>query len=488
MDSELLIGPLYPDSPGLASVVIELPYGITQPAAENFHLLLDGGPEFRYTAHQVKSFLDSGKVLAILLCIDVSGTMAGAPLKQIKDDLSELTAKRKLMRFAVMTFGTDGPGIERIVGFEEHDDPQKLTDAINGLKAGGSKSQTRLYDTLHEGLDYYESINKPTALPARKRILVISDGKDEGSSVSSGGVKARSLELGIPIDTIQLGKIDPEYGHSLEDLAGATGGHFVQIPVQSDLKKALTSLRRELTETQTIVAYFKGLPDTETGKYTDTIEIQLQQPNGRPLSQSLKAQLPLPSPPPKPDGRFWLWLLIGLLTLFFLIVLFIFFRRRRIEEEPSSVLPNRDVDMSPSDIFVDPSPPKHTHYQIIPPASERRTQVSGYFPGPGPGQPAAILVGVSGVAKGRRYSVERDFFRFGADPDNDVLLGDDEYVSSHHAHLRYEKGSLLLADQGSRNGTFLNDQRVGEVPLVISPGDHIRVGDSTFEVMAAPGR
>jgi hypothetical protein len=476
------VGPLYHDAPGQASVVVELPYGITQPAAENFHILMDEKPELTYSARQVKNFRDSGQELALLLCIDVSGTMAGAPLTRIKDDLLAFVAKRQQMRFAVMSFGSE---IKHIVGF--NNDLEGLTAAVTALKAGGAKSKTKLYDALYSALDYYETEKKTAALPARMRVLVVSDGKAEGNHASSDSVKMRSAALGIPIDAVGFGKIDYQYVESLRGLAEGTGGRFVHVqPGLVSLKDALIRIHRELTETQTIVAYFQGLPKTGE-RFTDTIGIQLKLPDGRSLARTLNARLPLPLPPPEPDGRGVLWVLVALLTLLCLTAAIVYLRRRK-EEEPSTPPPRPKTVAAPPDVLIVAGTPKRTSYQIDPPTPDRRTRVSGYFPGPRPGRPAAILVGISGSVKGRKYGVERELFRLGVSCDNDVVLGDDEYVSSHHAQVRYEKGFLLLADQGSRNGTFLNDQRVGEVPLVVSPGDHIRVGDSTFEVMAAPGR
>lgn len=484
LETEFHVGPLYDDGGGQASVVVELPYGITQPAAENFRMLMNENPEFAYYARQVKSFIDSGHELALLLCIDVSGTMAGAPLKHVKDDLLTLIAKRQQMRFAVMTFGTE---INLVADF--NNPPERLTSAIAGLRAGGAKSRTRLYDALYKALDYYGSENKFTELPTRKRILVISDGKDEGSDADSDSVKQRSAALGIPVDTVGVGKIDAQYVKSLSDLAEGTGGHFVHVrPDQVSLQDALIRIYRELTETQTIVAYFQGLP-VESERLTDTVDIQLQLPDGRLLSRSLKAKLPLPAQPAPPDsdGYILLWVLVGVLSLLCIVAALVYlWRKKKDDETPSPPLrPKIDAPL-PEGILAGRTPRK-TDYQTDTPAAERRTSVSGYFPPPGMGRPAAILVGIGGSVKGRQYNMETDLFQLGASPDNDVVLGDD-YVSSNHAQVRYEKGSLLLTDQGARNGTFLNDQRLGDVPLILSPGDHIRVGNSTFEVIKAPGR
>jgi predicted component of type VI protein secretion system len=109
-----------------------------------------------------------------------------------------------------------------------------------------------------------------------------------------------------------------------------------------------------------------------------------------------------------------------------------------------------------------------------------------YFPVPGPGHPAAILTGVSGPVNGQQFSVEKEIFHIGASLENDLPIAADDYVSASHAYLRYEKGSLFIFDNGSRNSTFVNEHEVTETGCVLGSGDHIRVGMSTFEVVIVP--
>jgi hypothetical protein len=58
----------------------------------------------------------------------------------------------------------------------------------------------------------------------------------------------------------------------------------------------------------------------------------------------------------------------------------------------------------------------------------------------------------------------------GRHPACDVVL-DDPSVSRWHARLRFRDGTWMLQDLDSRNGTWVNDVRVGRCQL--RPGDHI---------------
>lgn len=69
--------------------------------------------------------------------------------------------------------------------------------------------------------------------------------------------------------------------------------------------------------------------------------------------------------------------------------------------------------------------------------------------------------------------------RFGRDPDLNVVVRGDaaRIVSVRHAELRFENGTWLLADLGSRNGTYLNGKPVS-TGTPVKDGDVIRLGES----------
>ncbi len=62
----------------------------------------------------------------------------------------------------------------------------------------------------------------------------------------------------------------------------------------------------------------------------------------------------------------------------------------------------------------------------------------------------------------------------GRGPDNDLVLSDG-FVSSNHAILSLRDGSWWLSDLGSRNGSWVNGEKIaGEVQL--HPGDVVAIG------------
>jgi len=91
-----------------------------------------------------------------------------------------------------------------------------------------------------------------------------------------------------------------------------------------------------------------------------------------------------------------------------------------------------------------------------------------------------VLHCTAGAIAGQRIVVPDGGLDLGRSPDNNVVIEDDG-VSRFHARLLYDNGALWLQDAGSRNGIFVNDQRLtGHRALKV--GDEIRIAAHTFKV------
>jgi pSer/pThr/pTyr-binding forkhead associated (FHA) protein len=62
-----------------------------------------------------------------------------------------------------------------------------------------------------------------------------------------------------------------------------------------------------------------------------------------------------------------------------------------------------------------------------------------------------------------------------------LVLADDSYVSQVHARMFQRDTKTFVEDLGSKNGTFVNDERVN-VPTRVRKGDRIRFGQTVVEV------
>ena len=70
----------------------------------------------------------------------------------------------------------------------------------------------------------------------------------------------------------------------------------------------------------------------------------------------------------------------------------------------------------------------------------------------------------------------------GADPENDVVLNDN-LVSGRHARLRWDGAGWWLEDLGSKNGTFVNGERIVSYSAQkVALKSRIQLGDMAFEL------
>ncbi len=85
---------------------------------------------------------------------------------------------------------------------------------------------------------------------------------------------------------------------------------------------------------------------------------------------------------------------------------------------------------------------------------------------------------------GREYLIPPEGLRIGRMAAHEVSL-DDGQVSRTHAKLWVQENQLYIQDEGSTNGTWVNDQRISK-PTSIQPGDKVRTGNTVFEVTVKP--
>lgn len=158
--------------------------------------------------------------------------------------------------------------------------------------------------------------------------------------------------------------------------------------------------------------------------------------------------------------------------------------------EPSAALEPGDVEVRadalgvlassgrrPNGASAPPQPPPH---------DEERANGSGLdaghtatFEAARPNAPrATIAVHAPGRAPWR-IAISSGRLRVGRALDNDLVLPDDR-VSRHHGQISVRFGTLVYADLGSTNGSFVNGVRVTEIAL--GPSDVLQLGGSALTV------
>jgi pSer/pThr/pTyr-binding forkhead associated (FHA) protein len=86
---------------------------------------------------------------------------------------------------------------------------------------------------------------------------------------------------------------------------------------------------------------------------------------------------------------------------------------------------------------------------------------------------------VSGPLSGQRYQIKPEGEFIGRDSSSSQIVITDPRISKKHVWIGVREGRVIIVDQESRNGTFVNDpksKRVTEISL--QPGDTVILGES----------
>ncbi|MDP2211092.1 MAG: FHA domain-containing protein [Candidatus Aquicultor sp.] len=85
-----------------------------------------------------------------------------------------------------------------------------------------------------------------------------------------------------------------------------------------------------------------------------------------------------------------------------------------------------------------------------------------------------VLVVKKGAYVGQKFSLTKDEITLGRDPASDIFL-DDITISRHHAKIKMKRNRVSVADSGSLNGTYVNQERIEE-PTTLHSNDELQIG------------
>ena len=91
------------------------------------------------------------------------------------------------------------------------------------------------------------------------------------------------------------------------------------------------------------------------------------------------------------------------------------------------------------------------------------------------------LVVIYGTELGKKYNLDKQVIIIGRSSKCDIQV-DQESVSRTHAKLIVSSKAVVLRDLGSTNGTYVNDEQVGEKQL--QDGDLVKIGRTIFKFLS----
>jgi Ca-activated chloride channel family protein len=228
---------------------------------DDFKVLEDGTPQ------QVRRFeLVRDVPIYAGILLDTSASMAeGKKLEQAVSGALRFFQKviTPKDRAAVITFSDQASLAVRFTSQEP-----VLAGGLAGLTAAGN---TALYDSLIYALYYFGGVK------GKRAIVILSDGKDEGSRQTFTEALEYARRSGVALYTIgiDLSTADNDARLKLSRLADETGGRFFFIERVGELEGIYDTIQKEL-RSQYLLAY-QSSKEGDADKFR-TVEVKLAKP------------------------------------------------------------------------------------------------------------------------------------------------------------------------------------------------------------------
>jgi tight adherence protein C len=208
--------------------------------------------------------------VVLVLALDVSGSIAGRPLADAKAAIASMVqALGPQDRAALVTFSDQVRVAQGLTN-----DKGALVAATNAAAAAGN---TAIYDALNTGLELVAGV----APPARRAIVLLTDGFDTASRTSREAIIARAAQSGLPVHTVGVGTaIDTPTLQAIA--AGSNGGRAFSAPNSADLRGIYAGLS-ELIRTEYSISYRSTLAHAPDGSSVD-FAVRLSR-DGTPISE-----------------------------------------------------------------------------------------------------------------------------------------------------------------------------------------------------------
>ena len=104
---------------------------------------------------------------------------------------------------------------------------------------------------------------------------------------------------------------------------------------------------------------------------------------------------------------------------------------------------------------------------------------------PAPVASGPRLVATMGTYAGSIFPLMGPSMDIGRDAGNPIPLPNDTNTSRRHATVQMTNGQVVLVDNSSSNGTYVNGVRIpGQTPQPLRPGDEVNIGNTRFRFEA----
>lgn len=229
----------------------------------------------------------------------------------------------------------------------------------------------------------------------------------------------------------------------------------------------------------TIRVVARDFNNNELASSSIAVSVVASQEAAAQATEVKPTDIPLPTAAPASSGldmpRNTLLLIgLGVLALLAVVVavaiIFVIISRRKKQEEEESFIPSQPADDRTVDVF-----PRHEPMRRL-----------GGQPAAGPLAVLRVLASEDSMMVGKVINLTRQCTTIGRGADNDIVLPSDKAVSRQHVMIELTGTEFFLSEFVTQDpggavkrptyGTFVNDQKVGTLPVQLKSGDEVQLG------------
>jgi len=396
----------------------------------------EGGNSDSSKIEKVETLEAAGTGVSIVIVVQASGAMMAIE-EQIKKAVAAFaTSLGEKDQVAVVDYSDSA---ETVAPFAE----DKGEVAGKAAKITFTGKSAMLYDGLEQALSLFAATAKggesKTLLPAARAILLISDGRDNGSATDVEKVISDALKRRVPIYAIGHSELEQDSLVNLEQLSRKTNGIYKAAAQVDDINKALTVIKDFINKVYVISWKTQLEHDGKDHK----IEIAMENETGVLLKSSLMVRTP----------NFTDWIRVAVIFGSILLVLVL-----------GAVVY----------LVTRPKPPP---VRFCPAC--KRTQMPEWEVCLFCLKSAKARMTVQkGAAKGKVYPLVGKVVSMGSGPENSIRILDGA-VSGKHAGVAIDGNKFEIVDMGSKNGVLVNGKKTPR--RFLRNGDIVTLGMTEFK-------
>jgi VWFA-related protein len=411
----------------------------------NFKVALDNTPVRAITVHHVQ---EADRGISVVLAIDISGSMRGRKIEAVLQGADRfLSTLGERDYCALMTFGNNVAWLVE----EFTNDKRALRSKLENIQATDAKT------VLNEA--FFRAVQKGEKAPtAQVAVVVLTDGVDEGSSISLDQAAREAQPRSVPVYTLGFGNLIDS--RALAQVATLTGGRFLPAAADADLVDLYLTLLKQSASQYVLETPTGTIP---AGSHTLAVEVQsrglhITQTRGFQLNKRIVIA----------PTHTWIWVAAGILGLTAGgAALWLLLKRKRRQEPAKGSKEVRKCLYCHADLTEDETdycskcsgeaPPEH----IEPPSPPEECLV--------------WIEALVGSQKGKPVPIAVDIFTVGRGSDRSLVLDGARSISRDHAEIRRRGDSYVLKNTQGQGGTYINGSKMG-IDEPLKNGDQIGLG------------